>query len=337
MKNDSLIEQNLDQESPAYKHKTAARERFHALPLFFIAHLRAFIFSLGELIRAPLATLITLLVIGVAMALPTALYLLLHNFQTLGSHWSGSPTISLYLEKNINKTAVNSLIQQIQKTPEVSKVSYISPQQGLAEFERLSQFNHMLQTLQSNPLPGVLVITPHEAKHSPVALEKLFQSVKTLPHVALAQLDQRWVKRLYYLVQLGNRILYTLVFLFGVGVILITSNTIRLTTQSHRHEITLLKLLGATHAFIRRPLLYRGTLYGLLGGGIACILVSLMLKWLENPAQQLAASYGNLTQLKGLNLPTASIILLSCAALGLIGAWLALAKYLRAPEGQELE
>ena len=296
---------------------------------WLLCHLRAFIFGVGELARTPLATFMTLIVIGIAMALPAGLYVMLCSFQNISAHWQGHPSISLYLQQDISSNQQSILIQRLKSNPDIAQVTYISPEQGLAEFAKLTQFGSALAELKQNPLPAVLVITPPTRAQTPNALQALLSHLKTLPEVNLAQLDMAWMKRLYYMITLGERITYTLALLFGVGVILIIGNTIRLTTQHHRQEIVILKLVGATPAFIRRPLLYRGLLYGLLGGAIAWILVSLTLWWLEAPAQALANTYDNTLLLKGLTPSMGLNIVVLCAVLGLTGAWLTVSRIFR--------
>jgi cell division transport system permease protein len=293
---------------------------------------RALTYGLGELIHAPLASLMTIAVIGVAMALPMGFYLLLQNAQTLSQSWRGNPTITLYLKQNMADTEIKPVLSQLTHRTDIKQVQYISPDEGLAEFKRESQFGDILNTLSANPLPPVLVITPTAEASSPKALQHLLSTLKTMTAVDMATLDMAWVKRLYYILTLGKRITYTIAGLFGFGVILIIGNTIRLTMQAHRQEMTILKLVGATTAFIRRPLLYRGFLYGFFGGCLAWVLVSLMLWWLAAPAEHLAASYGNHFMINGLNIKTGLEIIVISALLGLLGAWAVVRHHLLAPE-----
>lgn len=295
-------------------------------------HLRAFLFGLGELLRAPVASGMTLLVIGIAMTFPAGLYALLQNAQQLAQEWHNDPTISLYLQPHVKEGEVTALIKQLQQRSDIAKVSYISPAQGLQEFQQQADIQAALRVLPENPLPGIIVITPHINLQSPADSQNLLASLSQLPHVDTSQLDTMWVKRLYELMTLGERITYGLMLLFGIGVALIVGNTMRLATQSHRQEIMVLKLIGATPAFIRRPMLYRGALYGMLGGLIACFFVSILFWWLQVPAQRLAASYNNHWHLQGLTYSAQCAIMIACALLGLLGAWFSVQHYLQSPE-----
>lgn len=302
-------------------------------PIFWcINHIRALTYSLGELVHAPIASLMTIAVIGVAMALPASFYLLLQNVQTFSHSWNGNPTITLYLKQATSEPEIKDLISQLDHRSDIRHVQYVSSAEGLKEFKRESQLGDVLETLPTNPIPPVLMLTPTPAASSPTTLQHLLDNFRLLPKVDMAVLDMAWVKRLFYILTLSKRITYTLALLFGLGVILIIGNTIRLTIQTHRQEVNILKLVGATTAFIRRPLLYRGFLYGLFGGSLAWLLVSLMLWWLTAPAEHLAASYGNQFVMHGSSLFTGLKITLSSALLGLLGAWAAARRHLQAPE-----
>ncbi len=295
-------------------------------------HLRAFLFGLGELLRAPVASLMTLLVIGIAMAFPAGMFALLQNIQELAKQWHNDPTISVYLQPNVSDAQANELVTRLQQRREVAEVNYISPQQGLEEFKKQAGVQAALKNLPTNPLPGIIIITPKITIKSKADIQPLLSSLSQLPNIDTSQLDTVWIERLYELMTLGKRITYGMMILFGIGVALIVGNTMRMVTQSHRQEIVVLKLVGATAAFIRRPMLYRGALYGFLGGFIACLLVSLFFWWLQAPAQRLAASYHDHWQLQSLSYAAGIAIIMACAFLGLLGSWFSVQHYLQTPE-----
>lgn len=310
----------------------STHDQFNPILGWIINHIRACVFGFGEVIRAPLASIMTIAVIGVAISLPAGLYLLLQNFQALSKPWNDTPSISLYLKQGTATAQINQIVADLKQRHDIKTVKYISPQQGLNEFKKTTAFGDLADTLKNNPLPAVIVVTPTKAHQTPTDMESLFVNLKAMPSVDFTQLDMAWVKRLYYLLTIGKRVIYTSAILFGIGVILIVGNTIRLTTQTHREEIAILKLVGATNAFIRRPLLYRGFMYGLLGGYLAWLLVSLILWWLANPAVHLVTTYGAMFTMQGLNAITGLTIALISATLGFLGSWLASQLHLRAPE-----
>ncbi|ABS76647.2 ABC transporter permease [Coxiella burnetii] len=306
------------------------QKRFNRLILWIVNHSRACLYGLGELIRTPLASIMTIAVIGVAMALPTGFYLFLQNFQTLSKPWNGKPTISLYLKLNTPDAKINQLITQLKNRSDISNIQYTSAENGLSELKKSMVLDDVINTLSSNPLPPVLTIIP--TKNNPAALQQLLLNLKTLPLVDVAQLDFAWVERLHHLITLGQRITDTLAILLSVGVILIIGNTIRLTTDNYRQEITILKLVGATPSFIRRPLLYRGFFYGFLGGCVAWFLVSILLLETTSPASLLAATYNYHYVIHGLSIKTGVFIILISILMGLCGSWLAIYRHLNAVE-----
>lgn len=311
---------------------TQSNNQFNPIIAWLLNHIRACMYGFGEIVRAPLASIMTIAVIGVSMSLPSGFFLLLQNFQSISKPWDDTPSISLYLKQGISNNQIKQMLDDLKKRNDVKTVTYISPQQGLNEFKKTTEFSEFTKTLKDNPLPGVILVTPIEKEQSPTDMQNLLVDLKAIPAVDFAQLDIAWVKRLYYLITIGKRVIYTIALLFGIGVILIVGNTIRLTTQNHRQEIIILKLVGATNAFIRRPLLYRGLIYGLLGGCLAWLFVSLMLWWLSTPALRLADTYGSAFSIQGLGPITGLSILLISGTLGFLGSWLAIRRHLTAPE-----
>lgn len=300
-----------------------------ALIIYFANHLHAVISSCGRLTRTPLATLMTLIVIGVALALPTGLFVLLQNIKTVSQGLNDSSQISLYLKMDVPANQIQNLMQRLRQQPDITAVKYISPQQGLAEFKLQTDFQNALSQLKENPLPPVVLVQPDSAFASPAPLNQLLQNLKKLPEVDVAQFDMQWIKRLYAIIDLSKRIVYAIGTLLGLGVLFIIGNTIHLTLQKYRREIEVFKLVGATDTFIRRPFLYTGMLYGLLGSLVAWFLVSILLWWLATPVKSLAALYGSHFLLQNLSLSSSLILIAIGIILGLIGAWLAVGKHLR--------
>ena len=300
-----------------------------ALRVYLSRHLQVFFYSLGVLSRSPFATLMTTAVIGIALALPSGLHVVLKNAQQLSGGWDGAAQISLFLKRAVPDDEANRLARQIQKLPEVANVSYISRREALQEFQRLSGFGDALEALKDNPLPSVLVIRPTPAASTPVATEKLLQRLQGYPPVDIAQLDMQWVKRLYVIMELVRRGVVVLAALLALAVLLVVGNTIRLAIQNRRDEIVVMKLIGGTDAFIRRPFLYTGFWYGLFGGVIAWLLVSLSLTILSDPVERLTGLYQSQFELTGLDAATTGMLIGSSILLGLAGSWLAVGRHLR--------
>lgn len=300
---------------------------------WMFSHGRAIRFAFNELIRSPIANFITVCVIGIAIALPLGFFILLENIQTADSAWNTSaPTISLYLKSNTTQTQVDSLMQALRANNNIKDISYISPEQGLKTFEKNSPFASVVNLFQKNPIPGVLVILPIKQNQNPTSINALYLSLKQLPSVDIAQLDMHWVTRLYDVILVGERVVKALSILFCFGVILIIAHTLRSSLVNHINEIQVMRLIGATRAYIRRPLLYRGVLYGLLGGIISWILVNVLIMQIQPPISQLAQTYHTLFHLQRITFLQGTLLLIFSALLGLISAWLIITQFLNMPE-----
>jgi len=291
-------------------------------------HIRAFRASIHQLSIAPLATLMTFAVIGIALALPAGFFVLLQNLQVVGHGLHDSAQASLFLKSDIQKADVDNLMKLLKNDQTIQSVRYVSPDQGLQEFKKQTGFSEVLSELKVNPLPGIIIVEPIRTMQSSFQIAQLVARLKRLPNVQSVQLDMQWLKRLHAIVHLGKRICYAIMFLFALGVLLIVGNTIRLTTQNYRDEIELIKLLGGTDQFIRRPFLYSGIIYGVIGGIFSWLLVDLIMWWLQGPVNHLANLYNTQFYLNGLSASSTLFLLFSGAILGYIGSWIAVGKHL---------
>ena len=302
------------------------------LQVYLLRHVQVALNSLGRLYRAPLASLMTAAVIGIALALPSGLYVLTGNLQRLSTQWDGGASLSLFLRHEVTTDQAGALADKLRQWPEIEQLRLITPQEALAEFRELSGFGDTLDTLDENPLPAVLAIKPADSAARAEPAAALLERLRALPEVELAQLDLQWVKRFNAIVSIVQRSIWVLASLLGLAVLLVTGNTIRLEIQNRREEIEITKLIGATSAFIRRPFLYSGLWYGLGGAMLAAVLVELAFLQLNNPVRQLAGLYESSFRLQMLSFSEGLTLLAAGSLLGLLGAWLAVGRHLSAIE-----
>ncbi|OJA06657.1 permease-like cell division protein FtsX [Halomonas sp. QHL1] len=282
--------------------------------------------SFQRLVRYPLGNLLTMLAIAIALVLPAALWLTLDSARLLDAELDESATLTVYLELSADDAQSLRIEEAVNAEPDVLETQLISAEQGMAEFQQSLGLDDALAGLESNPLPISMVVRPESV--DPVAMQQLAARLEALSGVDEVRLDLAWVERLRNLAELGRRVALALGALFGLGVLLVVGNTIRLSVESRRREIEVVMLIGATHAFVRRPFLYSGAWYGFGGGLLALALLGLGNHWLSLPVAALAASYGASFSLPQLDV-TGSTILLSCSTLlGWLGAWLAVTRHL---------
>jgi cell division transport system permease protein len=301
---------------------------YSKITLFFIEHLRAMMNCLGQLSRSAWATLLTFLVIGIAFALPLILSVALNNIQVVSQDFHNTGQINLYLKTGVDHSQVHDTLLVLNMNENIKHSRYVSPAEGLKEFNKSSGFPNFVATLKHNPLPGVIVVTPAKGL-STTKTKALLQRLNKLPSVSTAQLDMKWLQRLNAILAVGHRAALLLMILFAIAVLLIIANTIRLTTQNHREEILVIKLVRGTNSYIRRPFLYSGAVYGLVGAIVGWLLVDLIISFLHGPITHLASLYGSSYAVKGLGLSTTLYLLGAGIVLGLIASWVAVSKYIR--------
>ncbi|NNL06924.1 MAG: cell division protein FtsX [Gammaproteobacteria bacterium] len=291
-------------------------------------HLQMLVASLGYLTRQPVSTLMTSAVIAIALALPAGLYIALDNASQLSADWDGSAMISLFLKDKTDLKQAQKLADRLALSKEIEKVIIIDRDQGLKQFQRISGFGDAIKFLDENPLPHVITVQPAGDQQRPEKIVHLVEKLQNESLVELAQLDMQWVKRLYTLLDVAQRGVWIIGSLLSLAVLLIIGNTIRLDIQNRREAIEVSKLIGASDAFIRRPFLYTGMWYGISGGLLAWVLISVSLGIMADPVQKLAALYHSSYELSGLDIGNITTLLLLSCLLGLAGSWIAVGRHL---------
>lgn len=284
--------------------------------------------GIADLFDNPFSNFMTVLVIAIALALPAGLQILLENGKNLSENWDGASRISLYLDIDTTDARIAQLTRKLRQNLAVEKVEFVSAKSALADFSTQSGFSDALAELDSNPLPPTLIVQPTAEFADPIASEKLLKEFQKWNNVELAQLDLEWVKKLFALINLAEKAAAALGLALGLAVLLIVGNTIRLSVQNRREEIEVIKLVGATDAFIRRPFLYTGFWYGLFAGILCWLILQLSLYWLAQPVAELAGLYQSQYSIAGLNFDQSiQLVLISCG-LGLLGSWLSVGRHI---------
>jgi cell division transport system permease protein len=295
-------------------------------------HLQTLIGSLGRLSQHKLATLLTTLVIGIALALPACLHLLIANAQAATGNWHRSIEMSVYLKRPTALEEANRIAERIRQRRDVALVEVISADAALKEFRRESGFGEAMDALSENPLPHVLSVRPKADYATASHLEGLATDLRGLTSVELVQFDTAWVNRLNAILDGLRRGVLLAAGLLGLGVMAIVGNTIRLDIQNRRAEIEVTKLVGGSDGFVRRPFLYSGVWYGIGGALIAWVLTGVVVGALREPVTRIAGLYGSGFSLQGLGAQPTALLLASGILLGWLGSYIAATRHLRAIE-----
>ena len=293
---------------------------------FIFQHRAALNGALRRLVAAPLSTILSLLVIGTALALPSAGWVVLDNLSTIAGNASGVQQISLFMTLDADKKDVAEIKSRLRDAA-LGEWRFVAKDEALQHLKSSEGMAEIIESLPKNPLPDAFVVEP--ANTEPESLEGLAKTFSAWPKVAHVQLDSAWIKRLNAFLQIGKLSVVMLAGLFSGALVVVTFNTIRLQILAHAAEIEVAKLIGATDAFIRRPFQYFGALQGAFGGLFAALLVSMAGMLLQAPVGELVALYGASFALRGLSLASTAVLMSIGAGLGWLGAQLSVAIHLR--------
>lgn len=295
---------------------------------YFRLHAQNLLGALGRLVRQPVASLLTVAVIGIALALPAGLDVLVSNARTLSAGWASAVDFSVYLEPGQPLSRAETLAAETRARPGVLAIEVISAEEALAQVSRFAGLEAALEALDENPLPHTLVVRPRPGL-SAEEVGALAAGFEQLEGVELVQLDTAWVERFLAIVDIARRASGLTLMLLGFAVIVIVGNTIRLDIENRRSEIEVVKLIGGSDGFIRRPFLYGGLWYGVIGGLLAVVFNATALLALSGPVQRLAGLYGTGFVLQGPGFTGLGILVGGGALLGWLGAWVATSRHLR--------
>lgn len=291
-------------------------------------HIHQAISSLADVWRTPIASLMTMLVLGVSLALPSTLYVVLKNSQAISQEWSSPTDINLFLKKDLPESRYKNLLHRLKTYKEVDSFEYISKEQGMKEFKRTSGFVSALTLLDHNPLPAVVVVTPKPYYRSSIAAQELLAKLEREPEVQQGKLDIMWLARLEGIISIFSDAVLVVSVLLLSSVLLITGNTIRLNILSNRAEIEVLKLIGATNAFVQRPFLYTGFWYGAIGGFLAWLVTIFMVYWMEDTVLNLAQLYNTEFSIEGLVFNEIMLLFITAIGMGLSSAAISVNYYI---------
>ncbi|ALO47586.1 hypothetical protein PS2015_2959 [Pseudohongiella spirulinae] len=283
--------------------------------------------SLQRLREQPVATLMTLAVIGIALLLPALLYVSGKNLVQFSDSLANTNQISLYLADNATDNDVEAIEARFASNPQVRSIVYLSPDEAAIEFAQWSGLGDIVRAMETNPLPGTVIITPNDTRLE--TAEALVSIVRNMPGVERIQMDQSWASRLDRFVSLGQRLTWALITVLALAVLFITGNSIRSIIASSEAEIRVMNLIGATRSYIIRPFLYLGMWYGLLGGLLAWLLLQALLAFISQPANELLAFYGENYQFRGMDAVATALLIVGSAMLGWLGAKLSVSRHLR--------
>ena len=290
-------------------------------------HARCVAATLVRLARTPLGSVLNIMVIGIALCLPVGLYVLIDNLQAASSQLAAEPQISAFMALDASRAEIAQIETRMRQNPRVQRYRFVPRDQALQELKQSSGLADVIDSLPQNPLPDAFIVSAKD--NTPRALEALREEIGQWPRVVHAQLDAAWARRLDATLRFGRAMVLMLGALLAVALVAVTFNTIRLQVLTQRDEVEVIKLIGATDSFIRRPFLYYGALQGAAGGVVAWLIVSGGVWLVNHNLGELSHVYASLFQLRQLTPADSAALLLLPLALGWFGAWLSVGRHLK--------
>ena len=294
---------------------------------WLIAHVQACKRAMLRLLAQPAGTMLSVLVIGIAITLPLGLYTVFTNVSAAASRVNTNPNVNVYLALNATEPEARDLEKRLRAMANVHSVRFISREAALQQMKKVANLSDLLASLESNPLPHALSIQPKSGESE--ALAALRKDVAALPKVEHVVMDFEWAQKLKRFATFAERLVMLLGSVLALAVVFVTGNTIRLQILTQKDEIEVSQLIGATRRFIRRPFLYFGAFQGFLAGLVAVVAVMGFIAWAGAEVRALTASYGSEFGLQSPSFEHVIGVVMASAVLGWLGAFLSVWLYLR--------
>lgn len=289
-------------------------------------HRFVFLLTLKRLASTPVTSLLSIIVMGIALSLPVGIYVFMANLQFISGQTANSPQMSLFLKLDANKEGIERIKKRLEEDSQIVSFQFVSKDVALHQLQQSNGFTDISASLVRNPLPDAFIV--HTLESTSETLEQLRATMQNWPEIAHVQFDSAWIERLNALLKLGRSAVLMLATLLSVAIIAIMFNTIRLQILTKQDEIEISKLIGATDNFIRRPFLYFGTIQGLAGGVTAWSIIAFGIATMNQELVALAQLYNLDLQLQHLSTEDSISLFIFSAWLGWLGARLSVASHL---------
>lgn len=289
-------------------------------------HAFVLLHTLKRLFSTPMTSLLSIIVMGIALSLPTGIYIVMKNLQSAAGQAIELPQMSLFLKYDLTPQDLANIRERLEEDPNIVSFQYASKEAALYQLQQSSGWTDITIHLSRNPLPDTFILQTQTS--SSESLEQLRKAMQKWPEIEHVQFDSVWIKRLHELLKLGKLMVFMLAILLSTAIIAIMFNTIRLQILTQKDEIEISKLIGATDSFIRRPFLYYGSLQGFLSGVAAWMIIAFFIKKLNEELVGLASVYQIDFHLQHLSVDDSLSLLIFSACLGWSGARISVASHL---------
>ena len=290
-------------------------------------HAQALRDSLGRMGAQPLASSISIFVLGIAIALPLLAAVALRSAGAVASSLDTEPHLNVYLSLDATDDDVKRIGEALKSQRDAAQVRFVARGQALQELKATTHLAEILAALDRNPLPHAFTVRIRSTAADRVAAMRTEWTA--LPKVDQVQADFEWAERLARWVRFGDRLLWALAIALGIAVAFIVGHLIRLQVLTRREEIEVSQLIGATAADVRRAFLYHGMLEGLLAGAVAVGLAAASAHWVGAELSVLTPGYVSDFKVFFLEPREWVAAILAAAGLGLAGAWIAVGREIR--------
>ncbi len=237
--------------------------------------------AFAELWRNRLVNLVSIGTIAISLVILGIFAGLSENLNVLLAGWSNRVQVTAYLADDADNTDRERLETLLRSAAEVESHEFVNKEQAVERFRSyFPELEGLPGMLDSNPLPASFEILISEGHRSPEQVHRFAGELVAQPGVDGVDYDLLWIERLTGIIELVRIVGFFIGGAMVVAAIFTIFNVVKLTVYGREDEIGIMRLVGATNAYIRGPFLVEGMLQGGLGGALALGLLYLSHKLL---------------------------------------------------------
>jgi len=251
-----------------------------------MALLRAISYFLSEALtslwRSRLVNAVSIGTIAVSLFVLGAFLTVASALSSLVTRWTETVQVIVYLDDDVEPRVLASLENRLREDPAVGSLELVSREQALARFRSMFRdLSSLPEDLGENPFPASLELTLKPSLQAPANVERLAKAFSGVPGVREIQYDLLWIERLSTGIRLVRVVGAFLGGILVLAAVFTISNVIRLTIYAREDELDIMRLVGATRAYVKGPFVTEGVIQGGLGGLVATLLLWTALTWLS--------------------------------------------------------
>jgi cell division transport system permease protein len=230
--------------------------------------------AIKSLYKEKWINILSVFTVAANLLIVTLIVFLLLNATYLSKNISDRFSMIVYFKDNLSDEEISNILNTLKNRRDTKSIKYISKTEAMDELRKVLKDSYLLEGLSENPLLPSAEIQFNKDIVTPETIKIISEEIKELKGVDSVSYGENIVETLYLLKKSIRNVSFIVFLFISTGVIFVIYSTVKILFYRKKEEIEIMKLLGATKGFIRKPFIIEGITIGLLGGILVTIGIS---------------------------------------------------------------